>query len=214
PWLQQETRRYAAWQARGRTSSGHQRGRRWENEPLRIAQRRLSTVPQGRSWRRTGRSSVYGAAVVAGISISTKKNQTIISDQYCAWLVLQVLPCEIDSLRGDPLRFKRGRNRSLFDNTPGNTCARLHRIWKVPRVARILGLQITPASVSEELPSEVRRPIGSCRNGGVFRPFALRIRMPQSVTMSMRRSGARVRRLTFMAAERLNRRFFEKWRTG
>jgi hypothetical protein len=31
-----------------------------------------------------------------------------------------------------------------------------------------LGIQIIPASVSEELPSDVRRPIGRRRNGGVF----------------------------------------------
>ena len=41
-------------------------------------------------------------------------------------------------------------------------------VWKRLRVLRILGIQMIPASVSEELPSDVRRPIGRRRNGGVF----------------------------------------------
>src|SRR5262245_50561823 len=40
-----------------------------------------------------------------------------------------------------------------YEESLGNTCVRLHRIWKALRVLRILGIQIIPASISEEQPS-------------------------------------------------------------
>jgi hypothetical protein len=56
----------------------------------------------------------------------------------------------------------------LFEDGIGKRCAITPKIWKAPIAKRNLEIRIIPALASEDLPNELRRRFGRCRNDGVF----------------------------------------------